>query len=285
MAMVNILIALLVAVFRLTLCPSRLDCQPSVVLVKVCAEEYCHVVQIGFCHLQLMRHSFIVDVSVPPRYCFWLNCLLSLAGDIAVNPSPARFPCTVCSRPVCNNQRGIQCDGCQRWTHASCGHVSEEFYKQMECQVEFSWFCPSCLFLELPSCVDPDFSQLDCIVGSPCSNDSDTVETLPIITDVLCGNVTGVRLVHHNIQGLLSKSIDIHEWLEACVHSASVFCFTETWMKPEIPLPSVSGYQVFHSPFIARKSNVTGRYLPGSCLFISNNLLPEHPPVCVEIEN
>ena len=52
--------------FWLTLCPSRLDCQLSVVLVKVCA-EYRHVVQIGFCHLQLMHHSFIMDVSVPSR--------------------------------------------------------------------------------------------------------------------------------------------------------------------------------------------------------------------------
>ena len=103
-----------------------------------------------------------------------------------------------------------------------------------------------------------------------------TVEMFPIITDVLCSNVTGVRLVHHNIQGLLSKFIDIHELLEACINSASVLCFTKTWMKPEIPLPSVSRYQVFHLPFIARKSNVAGRYFPGSCVFFSNYLLPKH---------
>ena len=102
-----------------------------------------------------------------------------------------------------------------------------------------------------------------------------------------CGNVTGIKLIHHNIQGLLSKFIDVHEWLEACVNSASVFCFTETWRKPEISLPSVSGYQVIHSPFIACtcKSNVAGRCLPGSCLFVFNNLLPEYFTVCVEIEN
>ena len=116
------------------------------------------------------------------------------------------------------------------------------------------------------------------------NGDGQTAFQLYII-DVLCGNVAGVRLVLHNIQGLLSKSIDVHEWLEGCVNSVSVFCFTETWMKPEIPLLSVSGYQVFHSPFITRKSNVAGRYLPGSCLFISHNLLPEHSTMCVEIEN
>ena len=57
-------------------------------------------IEIGFCHLQLMRHSFIVDVSVPSRYCFWLNCLLLLAGDIAVNPGPVQFPCTSYLAPV-----------------------------------------------------------------------------------------------------------------------------------------------------------------------------------------
>ena len=175
--------------------PSQLDRQLSVVSGKVCDNKYHHVVQIGFCHLQLISHSFIIDISVPPRYCFWLNCLLFLAGDTAMNPGPARFPCTVCSRPVCSNQHGIQCNGCQKWTHASCAHVSDEVYKQMECQVEFPWFCPSCLFLELPSCFDPDLSQLDCKVQSPYSNYSDTVETLPIVTDVLCDNVTGVRLI------------------------------------------------------------------------------------------
>ena len=55
-----------------------------------------------------------------------------------MNPGPACFPCTVCSCPACNNQCGIQCNGCWRWTHASCAHVSEEFYKQMECLIEFS---------------------------------------------------------------------------------------------------------------------------------------------------
>ena len=36
-----------------------------------------------------------------------------------------------------------------------------------------------------------------------------TVETLPIITDVLNDPISGVRIVNHNIQGLLSKSTDV----------------------------------------------------------------------------
>ena len=66
--------------------------------------------------------------------------------------------------------------------------------------MEFSWFCPSCLFLELPLCVDPVPALLDCSIELPNSSDSDTVETLPIINDVLHNSATGVRLVHHNVQ-------------------------------------------------------------------------------------
>ena len=47
------------------------------------------------------------------------------------------------------------------------------------------------------------------------------VETLSIITDVLCSNVTGVRLIHHVIQALLSKSIGIHEWLHGGLYKFS----------------------------------------------------------------
>ena len=78
-----------------------------------------------------MRNSYVVDGSVLSRYCYWLNCLLFLAGDIAFNPGPIRFPCTVCGRPVCSNQRSIQCDDCQEWTHASCAHVSVDFYRKL----------------------------------------------------------------------------------------------------------------------------------------------------------
>lgn len=93
---------------------------------------------------------------------------------------------------------------------------------------------------------------------------------------------TGVRVVHHNNQGLLSKSVDFQG---DCVGSASVFCFTKTWMKPEIHLPCIPGYQAFHLPFITCEPGVAHGYLPGSCLFISNTLLPKHFSLCVNIEN
>ena len=112
------------------------------------------VALVGSCHFHLTHNYFTVDGSIPSRYCCWLNCLLFLAGDIALNPGPARFPCTVCTRPVRINQRGIECDACYGWTHASCSGVSMDFYNQMEAQVEFCgivhhvcfWNCPCLMY-------------------------------------------------------------------------------------------------------------------------------------------
>ena len=47
------------------------------------------------------------------------------------------------------------------------------------------------------------------------------VAAVPIINDVLNDH-------KYNVQGLLSKATDLRVWLEACVGSTSVFCFTET---------------------------------------------------------
>ena len=114
------------------------------------------------------------------------------------------FSALLCACPVRSNQHSIQCDRCQEWTRVSCAHVSVIFYEQLAAQVQFSWCCPSCLFLELPLNDLSDDVPSATAVAPP-------VETLPITTDVLCDSISGVRIVHHNVQGLLSKSTDIHE--------------------------------------------------------------------------
>lgn len=119
------------AFFQLTLYCCQTDCC-SVIFEKVSTVGCCHLAQVGSCHFQLMRYSFNVDDSLPFRYCYWLNCLLFLAGDIVLNPGPVRFLCNVCAHLVCTSQCGIQCDGCNKWTHASCSDVSADLYKQME---------------------------------------------------------------------------------------------------------------------------------------------------------
>ena len=73
--------------------------------------------------------------------CYWL---LLLAGDIHVNPGPALFPCTTCDNPVLDDQRGVCCDLCDRWTHADCARVNEDEYEKLSSDVNTEWFCHCC---------------------------------------------------------------------------------------------------------------------------------------------
>lgn len=201
MALVQVLLGVLVAFFHFSLQPFRMNCCSFI--EKESAVEFYHIVQVGSCHFHLTRNSFVVDGLVTSRYCYWLNCLLCLAGDIALNPGPARFPCTVCTHPVHDDQHGIQCDGCMEWTHAGCANVSVDFYNQLEAKVEFSWHCPLCLFQELP--------LLDVLDGSVSSSspDSENLAEDPSTIDLLEATISGVRIVHHNVQGIQSKIIEL----------------------------------------------------------------------------
>ena len=76
--------------------------------------------------------------------------LLLASGDIESNPGPVyQYPCTVCLKPVKRNQRGIACDGCDKWTHAQCGNVGEAEYQLLTSQEGCEWFCPLCKQSEL----------------------------------------------------------------------------------------------------------------------------------------
>ena len=75
-------------------------------------------------HLQVRPWTSRRRPFVVPN-CYWL---LLLAGDVERNPGPVKYPCTDCSKPVTKNQRGILCDICDKWTHASCCRISREEY-------------------------------------------------------------------------------------------------------------------------------------------------------------
>ena len=56
------------------------------------------------------------------HYWYWL---ILLAGDVEMNPGPARFPCTVCGKSVRRNQHAVSCDRCEMWTHAEVWRYCE----------------------------------------------------------------------------------------------------------------------------------------------------------------
>ena len=154
------------------------------------------------------------------------------------------------------NQKGVLCDLCGNWSHARCVGIDAHRYSNLCEAEEFNWQCPSCLFNALPShdvVMDASIN-----VDSSAVSDSDLSQyDFPFVSDVVSVSSNGVRLLHHNVQGLLSKMPEITQWLHICGSSPTILC------------------------------NGTGRAsrLPGSCIFVSGVLLPDHPVICTEIED
>ena len=123
----------------------------------------------------------------------------------------------------------------------------------LEAQVEFSWRCPSCLFQELPlfDRVSDDGTSVSSVV------DDHSVDGTPSTFDLLGATIDGFRVVHHNVQGIYSKITELTQWFEICEDTATIFCFTETWLKSFSPVLLIPGYTVFTSPILCRPGKAT----------------------------
>ena len=124
--------------------------------------------------------------------------LLLLAGDVLPNPGPIQHPCAVCCKCVRSNQRALQCDKCQLWSHIKCVGIVDSVYRELQAKDAFSWQCPLCLFAELPAT-----EVIDCDVQS--SEESVDEDALPLTVEVLGEAFHGFRVLHHNVQGFHSK--------------------------------------------------------------------------------
>ena len=59
-----------------------------------------------------------------------------------------KYPCSVCSESVNRNQKAIQCDQCNNWSHASCSGISRSEYKSLVQEDEsILWYCLPCQIL------------------------------------------------------------------------------------------------------------------------------------------
>lgn len=107
-------------------------------------------------------------------------------------------------------------------------------------------------------------------------------DTLLLPEDLFSGSFTAaLRVVHHNVQGLLSKFTDITQWLHSCHGSNIIVCCSETWLQGG-SIPAIPGFVSYCSPLLERTTGK--RPLPGSCLFVSNTLSPSHPALCEIVE-
>ena len=69
--------------------------------------------------------------------------MLTIAGDIELNPGPVRFPCGTCGRAVQSNHRGVCCDECNKWYHIRCANIPSSDYTSLSNTSE-TWVCTDC---------------------------------------------------------------------------------------------------------------------------------------------
>ena len=182
-------------------------------------------------------------------YCFWL---LLLAGDVATNPGPVRYPCTVCAKPVRANQRGVICDTCDLWTHAKCCGISRSEYDVMSLQGDScTWECPKCTISTLPfantSVISDDAGMEEALIGDTLlSRDEEDlyVDHVGECEGLAKRYPRDVRLVHYNIQSLLSVLDSFRITHER--KPFSLICLSETWLTEDIADSEVqlSGYSI-----------------------------------------
>ena len=96
---------------------------------------------------KLQASIYLANVSLSASY------LLLLAGDVSSKPGPVKDPCTICSKGCRSNQRAIQCDGCDKWHHATCLNMGADEYYSLATNESSTWMCFTCLFPGI-NCLD-----------------------------------------------------------------------------------------------------------------------------------
>ena len=68
----------------------------------------------------------------------------SLCAETAKGMRVCKFPCGFCARSVKESDRGVPCDVCSKWYHASCLGLSLRDYVALQVEGEDTgWFCPT----------------------------------------------------------------------------------------------------------------------------------------------
>jgi len=130
--------------------------------------------------------------------------LLLFCGDAHVNPGHVRFPCGICKKSVTSSHRALLCDTCSCWYHIRCARVSPALYSHYLSLLDFAWHCPTCLFNLLPGeGVFIEHDELQQVQDISC------IDIIPSTMETLESAPDGIQLIHHNVQGLLSKSTEI----------------------------------------------------------------------------
>ena len=55
-----------------------------------------------------------------------------------------KYPCIECRKSVRNNQKGLQCELCDKWVHLKCTDLTVSQFELLEINVEKPFYCKTC---------------------------------------------------------------------------------------------------------------------------------------------
>ena len=101
---------------------------------------------------------------------FYLQLLLSLSGDVHLNPgpvSPGVFLCGNCDEAVSDVNKAMYCDSCDEWIHVFCDHyLTEDKYDHLiQNPSSDPWFCSACIEVHSVNPTGCHHSTLQCVMS------------------------------------------------------------------------------------------------------------------------
>ena len=205
-------------------------------------------------------HLFLRPTGSRPSLFSFI--LLLIAGDVQINPGPAKHPCASCSKPVKSNQCGIFCEVCYQWYHTKCVNMCISEYQRLSLSDE-GWCCHRCNKESFPFHDCSNFTTAsDSSLLSSCSTFSN------------CSPSSGHCLVSYSNCRSLAPKIDYLRTVAVSI-TTSIIALCETWLDESVP-DSALFIPNFH--MIRRDRN---RHGGGLLLYISDDIpstcLRRHP--------
>ena len=161
------------------------------------------------------------------RRLSYYHWLILLSKDVERNPGPVKFPCTRCCKAVKQNDRAIQCDRCDNWSHATCCGISHKQY-QLHTKLGDTeeWLCHACIASDLP------FGNVSSISDSlSTSYPSQASSSFQTVSNGIVRH-QGLLQCSLNARSVMNKKLDIQALLVA--EYLDVLAVTETFLGDEI---------------------------------------------------
>ena len=151
--------------------------------------------------------------------------------------------CQICNKAVTWKQRGVACDDCQKWFHASCLHMSTPVYMSLN---NISWHCCNCGMPNFSTSliesfiVDSNNNSFSVLEDSRLSSSTSSSPGPPLHassptsrpTTMATAHIGNIRVLIINFQSIKNKKEELCNIIESS--DPSIIVGTETWLNPNI---------------------------------------------------